>query len=52
MVAELYSLFKEYIPCTAGKIPGNVRERMFLPRDIASSDLINFLFMTEMCQGE
>ena len=52
VVAELDSLLKEYIPCRAGRIPGNVRDSLFLPKDIASSDLINFLFMMEICQGE
>lgn len=45
----LDSYLKEYIPGKAGRIPGNIRERMFPPRDIASSDFIKFLFMAEMC---
>lgn len=52
LVAAVLAQLKEYIPCTAGRIPGNIRERMFSPRDIASSAFIKFLFMTEMCQGK
>lgn len=51
-VAAVLAQLKEYIPCAAGRIPGNVRVRMFSPRDRASSAFIKFLFMTEMCQGK
>ena len=51
-VEAVLAQLKEYIACTAGRIPGNIRERMFFPRDIASSAFIKFLFMTEMCQGK
>ena len=51
-MAAVLAQLKESIPCAASRIPGNIRERMFSPRDRASSAFIKILFMTELCQGK
>lgn len=43
----------EYAPSIAMRVPRHIREIIFPPMDMVSSDFINvFLFMTDICQGK
>lgn len=44
---------KEYASPIDSRNPRHIRERMFPPRGMVSSDFINvFLFVTDTCQGK